>query len=130
MNESFDELLAELSRVVLALDDLGDGDADARPALAQRRDELRAILRGVDLDEHRPTAELVEERQGIETRLAAARDERVKKTGTKYLGGTQTVGGGVVPVEINRMIDEGNRFEELLARYERLTDILESRQAL
>lgn len=51
----------------------------------------------------------------------------MKKTGTRYLGGTQTVGGGVVPTEINRMIDEGNRFDELLARFDRLTKILESR---
>jgi len=130
VTDSFDEMLAELSRVVVALDDLGDGDSDTRHALERRRDELRSILRGVDLDEHRPTAELVEERQRLETRLAAARDERVKKTGTKYLGGTQTVGGGVVPVEINRKIDEGNRFDELLARFERLTEILEARQAL
>ncbi len=125
---TLDELLAELSQVLLSLEE--EADADARGGLEARRDQLRAALRDLDIDERRPTAELLEEHARLEARLKLARKERVKKVGTKYLGATQTVGGGVVPAEINRMIDEGNRFDELLERFEHLTTILESRQAL
>lgn len=127
---SLDQLLAELSQVIVELDELDETDVDDRQRLEARRDELREVLRGVDIDQQRPTSELLEEHSRLAARLAAARGERVKKTGTKYLGGTQTVGGGVVPEEINRMIDEGNRFDELLARFDHLTEILESRDAL
>lgn len=128
MTESLDALLAELSRTLLALDD--EGDPDARRVLEARRDEIREVLRGVDMDELRPTAELLEEHKRLEARLVVARKERVKKAGTKYLGATQTVGGGVVPAEINRMIDAANRLDDLEARFEHLTAILESRGAL
>ncbi len=127
---SFDELLAELSRVLLALDATDEADAGSRARLEARRDELREVLREVDIDARRPTAELLEEHTRLEARLEAARNERVKKIHGKYLGATQTVGGGVVPTEINRMIDEGNRFDELLARFAQLTEILGSRGAL
>ena len=130
MSKDLDRLLAELSRVVVELDELAEGDDAARHDLETRRDELRELLRSVDIDRQRPTAELLEERNRLEARLTVARKERVKKTGTKYLGGTQTVGGGVVPHEINRKIDEANRVDELLARFEHLTEILESRDAL
>ncbi len=123
-------MLAELSRVLVKLDTDGDIDDAARLQLEERRDRLRSLLRRVDIDEQRPTAELVEERSRLEARLQTARKERVKKVPGKYLGATQTVGGGVVPTEINRMIDEGNRFDELLERFDHLTAILESRGAL
>lgn len=125
---TLDEMLAELSQVLIALDD--ETDPDARLELETRRDRLRDTLRTVDIDEQRPTSELLEEHGRLETRLKAARQERVKKVTTKYLGATQTVGGGVEPAEINRMIDEGNRFDELLERFEHLTEILEKREAL
>ena len=127
---SLDQLLAELSQVLLALDEIDESDPDARAGLEERRDRLRQMLRGVDVDEQRPTTELVEERTRLEARLEAARRERVRKVPGRYLGASQTVGGGVVPTEINRMIDEGNRFEELADRFDRLTEILQSRGAL
>jgi len=125
---TLDEMLAELSEVLLALDD--EGDAETRIELEARRDRLREALRSLDIDQQRPTPELLEEHGRLAARLKSARGERVKKVTTKHLGATQTVGGGVVPAEINRMIDEGNRFEELLERFEHLTEILEGRGAL
>lgn len=125
---TLDAMLAELSEVLLALDD--EADAETRLELEGRRDRLREALRSVDIDQQRPTSELLEEHGRLEARLKAARQERVKKVTTKHLGATQTVGGGVVPIEINRMIDEGNRFDDLLERFERLTEILEGRGAL
>ena len=125
---TLDELLAELSQVLITLE--GEPDREVRPALERRRDELREALRDLDIDRQRPTSELLEEHTRLEARLKKARGERVKKVGTKYLGATQTVGGGVAPTEINRMIDEGNRFDELADRFDHLTDILESRGAL
>jgi uncharacterized protein (DUF433 family) len=124
---TLDELLAELSQVLLELERGPRGDA--RTVLENRRDELRAALRDLDIDRQRPTGELLEEHARLEARLKQARGERVKKVGTKYLGATQTVGGGIAPSEINRMIDEGNRFDELADRFEHLTEILESRGA-
>ena len=123
-----DRMLAELSETVIALD--GASDPAERERLEARRDELREILRAVDMDQQRPTSELLEERTRLEARLRTARSERVKKVPGKYLGATQTVGGGVVPENINRMIDEGNRFDELLERYDHLTKILTERGAL
>jgi len=125
---TLDDMLAELSQVLIALDD--ETDPEARLELEARRDRLREVLRAVDIDEQRPTSELLEEHGRLETRLKAARQERVKKVTTKHLGATQTVGGGVVPTEINQMIDEGNRFDELLERFEHLTEILDARGAL
>jgi len=125
---TLDELLAELSQVLLTLEREPEGEA--RTTLERRRDELREALRDLDIDQQRPTSELLEEHARLEARLKKARGERVKKTGTKYLGATQTVGGGVAPTEINRMIDEGNRFDELADRFDHLTEILESRGAL
>ena len=125
---TLDKMLAELSQVLVALDD--EVDTDARLELEARRDRLREVLRRIDIDEQRPTSELLEERSRLEARLKAARQERVKKVTTKHMGATKTVGGGVEPTEINRMIDEGNRFDELLDRFEHLTGILESRGAL
>jgi DNA-binding protein H-NS len=122
---TLDELLAELSKIVLAL--AQEPEREDRAALEKRRDELREALRNLDIDRQRPTAELLEEHARLEARLKKARAERVKKAGTKYLGATQTVGGGVAPTEINRMIDEGNRFDELADRFDHLTEILESR---
>jgi len=127
---TLDDLLAELSDVLVALAETEGVDSDARVGLEERRDRLRQALRDIDIDQQRPTSELLEERTRLESRLHAARRERVKKVHGKYLGATQTVGGGVVPAEINRMIDEGNRFDELLDRFDHLTDILESRGAL
>ncbi len=125
---TLDELLAELSQLLLTLE--GESDGEARSALENRRDELREALRNLDIDQQRPTAELLEEHARLAARLKAARKERVKKVGAEYLGATQTVGGGVVPAEINRMIEEGNRFDELADRFDHLTEILESRGAL
>ena len=125
---TLDAMLAELSEVLLALDD--EAETETRLELEARRDRLREALRSVDIDQQRPTSELLEEHGRLEARLKAARRERVKKVTTKHLGATQTVGGGVVPVEINRMIDEGNRFDDLLERFEHLTEILEGRGAL
>lgn len=127
---TLDDLLAELSEVLVALAEAGDPEPETRAELELRRDQLRQSLRAIDIDAHRPTAELLEERARLETRLEAARRERVKKIPGKYLGATQTVGGGVVPAEINRMIDDGNRFDELLDRFEHLSGILKSRGAL
>ena len=124
---SLDTLLAELSQVVVQLADATGDDLDR---LEARRDELRAALREIDFEASRPTAELLDEHARLAARLDAARKERVKKIQHKYLGATQTVGGGVEPEEINRLIDEGNRFEELLERYEHLDQILRSRGAL
>ncbi len=125
---TLDLMLAELSQVLIMLDD--EADADTRLELEARRDRLRQSLRGIDIDKQRPTAELLEEHARLNARLKAARQERVKKVTTKHLGATKTVGGGVVPTEINRMIDEGNRFDELLERFDHLTEILEERDAL
>lgn len=124
---SLDTLLAELSQVIVQL---ADATGDDRARLEARRDELRAALREIDFEASRPTAELLDEHARLAARLDAARKERVKKIPHKYLGATQTVGGGVEPEEINRLIDEGNRFEELLERYEHLDRILRSRGAL
>jgi len=124
-----DRLLADLSETLIALAD-GVDDADERSRLESRRDELREALRTVDIDKQRPTSELLEERARLEARLRTARGERVKKVPVKYLGATQTVGGGVVPEEINRMIDEGNRFDELLERFDHLTATLTERGVL
>ena len=125
---TLDELLAKLSEVLSAL---AEEPADpVRSQLEKQRDELRETLRGLDIDQQRPTAELLEEHARLQARLKAARGERVKKVDTKYLGATQTVGGGVVPTEINRMIDEANRFDELADRFDHLTEILEGRGAL
>lgn len=125
---TLDELLAKLSGVLSALD---EEPADpVRSQLEKQRDELRETLRGLDIDQQRPTAELLEEHARLQARLKAARRERVKKVDTKYLGATQTVGGGVVPTRINRMIDEANRFDELADRFDHLTEILEGRGAL
>ena len=128
--KELDQLLAELSQVLAAQAEIGDSDEQARAGLEERRDRLRAVLRDLDPDEHRPTAELLEEHTRLEARLQAARKERVQKVPGKYLGSTQTVGGGLLPAEINRMIDEGNRFDELLERFHRLTEILQSRGEL
>ncbi|NNL97067.1 MAG: hypothetical protein HKO63_02565 [Acidimicrobiia bacterium] len=125
---TLDKMLAELSGVLLALDD--EADPAAREDLEARRDRLRKALRSLDIDKQRPTAELLEEHGRLEARLKKARQERVKKVTTKHLGATQTVGGGVVPTEINRMIDEGNRFDDLLERFEHLEEILRERDAL
>lgn len=127
---TLEEMLAELSQVLTALDGVAATDSATRADLEERRDLLRATLRSVDIDESRPTAELLEEHARLEARLKAARNERVKKVPGKYLGATSTVGGGIVPTEINRMIDEGNRFDELLERFQHLTAILTSRGAL
>lgn len=124
---SLDTLLAELSQVIVQL---ADATGDDRARLEARRDELRAALREIDFEASRPTGELLDEHARLAARLDAARKERVKKIPHKYLGATQTVGGGVEPEEINRLIDEGNRFEELLERYEHLDRILRSRGAL
>ncbi|MBT8203187.1 MAG: hypothetical protein HKN74_03555 [Acidimicrobiia bacterium] len=124
---SFDILLAELSQVVM---DLTDATGDERARLEARRDELRAELRKTDFEASRPTAELLDEHARLAARLDAARKERVKKVPHKHLGATQTVGGGVEPEEINRLIDEGNRYEELLERFEHLDEILRARGAL
>ena len=125
---TLDEMLAKLSGVLLALDE--GPDDPVRSQLEEQRDQLRETLRGLDIDQHRPTAELLEEHARLQARLKAARGERVKKVHTKHLGATKTVGGGVVPTEINRMIDEGNRFDELADRFDHLTEILEGRGAL
>ena len=125
---TLDQLLAELSQVLLALETVDD--AVERGELEARRDRLRGVLRTLDIDEQRPTAELLEEHARLEARLEVARNERVKKVPGKFLGAGQTVGGGVVPTEINRMIDAGNRFDELLSRYDHLTAILQGRGAL
>ena len=126
--KTLDEMLAALSQVLIALDD--ESDATARAELEAQRDRLRERLRSLDIDRQRPTSELLEEHGRLAARLKKARRERVKKVTTKHLGATQTVGGGVVPTEINRMIDEGNRFDDLLERFEHLTEILEGRGAL
>ncbi|MGI9647726.1 MAG: hypothetical protein ACR2OI_04330 [Acidimicrobiia bacterium] len=126
--KDLDRMLAELSETLIALE--GAADPAERERLEARRDELRETLRSVNIDEQRPTSELLEERARLEARLTTARGERVKKVQAKYLGATQTVGGGVVPENINRMIDEGNRFDELLERYDHLTAILTERDAL
>jgi DNA-binding protein H-NS len=125
---TLDELLAELSQTLIKLEQEPAGDA--RATLERRRDELREALRDLDIDRQRPTSELLEEHSRLAARLKQARGERVKKVGTKYLGATQTVGGGVAPTQINRMIDEGNRFDDLADRFDHLTEILESRGAL
>jgi uncharacterized protein (DUF433 family) len=125
---TLEQMLAELSQILLALDE--ETDAAARFELEGRRDRLRAALRAIDIDESRPTGELLEEHTRLEARLKAARRERVKKVPGKHLGATNTVGGGIVPTEINRMIDEGNRFDELLERFDHLSAILHSRGAL
>ena len=124
-----DDLLAELSRVLLELDALPPDDEE-RAALEQRRDDLRTSLRSIDPDAQRPTAELLEEHARLAARLHSAGKDRVKKVGTKYLGATQTVGGGVEPAEINRLLDERNRVDELEARLVHLTEILDGRGAL
>ena len=124
-----DDLLAELSRILVDLEALPP-EAAERTDLERRRDELRSSLRSVDLDAQRPTAELLEEHARLTARLRAAGTDRVKKVTTKYLGATQTVGGGVEPEEINRMLDERNRVDELEARLALLTEILEDRGAL
>ena len=95
---TLDEMLAKLSGVLLALDE--GPDDPVRSQLEEQRDQLRETLRGLDIDQHRPTAELLEEHARLQARLKAARGERVKKVHTKHLGATKTVGGGVVPTEI------------------------------
>lgn len=125
-----EDLLAELSRVLAELEALPEAAGSERAALEQRRDELREHLRSVDMDAQRPTSELLEEHTRLAARLKAADKERVKKVTTKYLGATQTVGGGVEPEEINRLLDERNRVDELTARFEHLTALLEQRGAL
>lgn len=127
---TLEDLLAELSRVLSELDELPADAGQARETLERRRDEVRERLRSVDMDAQRPTSELVEEHTRLRARLKAADKERVKKVTTKYLGATQTVGGGVEPEEINRLLDERNRVDELTERFEHLTALLEQRGAL
>ena len=126
---TLDELLAELSRILTELEGL-PADSAERQSLEGRRDELRQHLRSIDLDAQRPTSELLEEYTRLSARLRTADRERVKKITTKYLGATQTVGGGVEPAEINRMLDERNRVDELEERLARLAEILDERDAL
>lgn len=127
---TLEDLLAELSRVLSELDELPADAGQARETLERRRDEVRERLRSVDMDAQRPTSELLEEHTRLRARLKAADKERVKKVTTKYLGATQTVGGGVEPEEINRLLDERNRVDELTERFEHLTALLEQRGAL
>lgn len=127
---TLEDLLAELSRVLSELDELPADAGPARETLERRRDEVRERLRSVDMDAQRPTSELLEEHTRLRARLKAADKERVKKVTTKYLGATQTVGGGVEPEEINRLLDERNRVDELTERFEHLTALLEQRGAL
>ena len=118
---SFDDLLAELSRVLLALDATDEADAAARARLEARRDELREVLREVDIDARRPTAELLEEHTRLEARLEAARNERVKKIHGKYLGATQTVGGGGSSEKPQAFTERRQRFVSSAAFQLRMT---------
>lgn len=127
MDFKLDELLAELSMVLARLE---TADGPERLRLEVRRDELREFLRAIDIDAQRPTSELLAEHEILKARVARARRERVKKIPGKYLGATQTVGGGVEPKKINEMIDAGNRIEELEERLARLTALLSARGAL
>ena len=68
---TLDEMLAELSQVLIALGD--EPDTETRVELEARRDRLRDTLRSVDIDQQRPTAELLEEHSRLEARLKKAR---------------------------------------------------------
>ena len=125
---TLDEMLAELSGVLTQLD--SDLDETTRLDLEQRRDELRKTLRSINIDEQRSSPELLEEHRRLAARIKSAKKEQVKKAGTRFMGGTATVGGGIPPQEINEMINVGNRLEELEERYDNLHKILDERGAL
>ncbi len=125
---TLDKLLADLSAVLALLE--ADPDLATRQELERRRDDLREALRSIDVDEHRPTPEILEEYHHLAARIKKAKKEQVKKAGAKYAGATATVGGGVVPKNINEMINAGNRLEELEERFEHLQRILDERGAL
>lgn len=125
---TLDELLAELSGVLLSLE--GDVDEDSRMELEQRRDDLRRTLRSIDIDEQRPTSELLEEHTRLAYRIKKAKGEQVKKKGKRFIGESRTIRGGIPPEELNRMINTANRLDELEERYGRLHRILHERGAL
>ena len=125
---TLDELLADLSAVLTQLE--ADPDAATRQELERRRDDLRDALRSININERRPTPEILEEYEHLAARIKKAKREQVKRAGAKYAGATATVGGGVVPKNINEMINRGNRLEELEERYEDLHRILDERGAL
>ncbi|MEE8384648.1 MAG: hypothetical protein V3S01_01870, partial [Dehalococcoidia bacterium] len=121
-------MLAELSGVLISLE--GDVDEAARTALEERRDSLRRELRSINIDEQRPTSELLEEHTRLAVRIKAAKGEQVKKKGKRFIGESRVIKGGVPPEELNRMINTANRLDELEDRYENLHRILHGRGAL
>jgi hypothetical protein len=125
---TLDELLAELSGILISLE--GEVDEPARAELEERRDTLRATLRSINIDEQRPTSELLEEHTRLAARIKKAKGEQVKKKGRKFIGESRVIRGGLTPEEVNEMINIGNRLEELEERYENLHKILDERGAL
>lgn len=124
---TLDELLAELSGVLTSLE--GEIDETARVELEGRRDSLRVALRSINIDEQRPTSELLEEHTRLAVRIKKAKGEQFKKKRSRFTG-TSRIRGGITPEELNQMINKGNRLEELEERYENLHKILDQRGAL
>ncbi len=124
---TLDELLAELSGVLTSLE--GEIDETARAELEGRRDTLRATLRSINVDEQRPTSELLEEHTRLAARIKKAEGEQFKTKRGRFTV-TSRIGGGMTPEELNQMINTGNRLEELEERYENLHKILDERGAL
>ncbi len=124
---TLDELLAELSGVLISLE--GEIDETARVELEGRRDTLRATLRSINVDEQRPTSELLEEHTRLAARIKKAKGEQFKPKRGRFKG-TSRIRGGMTPEELNQMIDTGNRLEELEERYDNLHQILDDRGAL
>ena len=124
---TLDELLAELSGVLISLE--GEIDEAARVELEGRRDTLRATLRSINIDEQRPTSELLEEHTRLAARIKKAKGEQFKKKRGRFAG-TSRIRGGMTPEELNQMINKGNRLEELEERYENLHKILNERGGL
>ena len=125
---TLDELLAELSGVLTQL--TGDIDEASRTTLEERRDSLRQTLRSINIDERRPTSELLEEHTRLAVRIKKAKGEKVKKRGRSFFRGSAFGRSGTTRDEVNKMIDAGNRLEELEERYDNLHRILDERGAL
>lgn len=125
---TLDEMLAELSSVLIALE--SEVDESARAQLEERRDNIRRDLRSIDIEEQRPTSELLEEHTRLAARIKAAKGEQVRKKGKRYMGDSRVIKLSVPPEELNRMINAANRLDELEERYANLHRILMERGAL
>jgi DNA repair exonuclease SbcCD ATPase subunit len=116
---NFDEAFRSFQELLARLDDQALGEAE-REALEREAEEMREWFREQAVEEARPLVELEAELASLESRLSAADRDRVKRTKTRFMGAERTIGGGIPPKEINAMLDQANRVEELEARARKL----------